>query len=68
MTKDNTKKEMSEERLNELLKNERELQKIKTRQKNAWKRRNARLMIFKQKAESKGLTVTEEEIDKYLND
>ena len=68
MTKDNTKKEMSEERLNELLKNERELQKIKTRQKNAWKRRNARLMIFKQKAESKGLTVSEKEIDEYLND
>ena len=36
------------------------------KQRDQWRRRNARLMIMTRKAEEKGLKCTEAEIDKYL--
>lgn len=58
---------ISKEELVELQQAKQTLAQAKEKQRNQWQRRNAKLMIFKTKAEAKGITVTEEEIDKYLN-
>ena len=63
-----SKNEISEARLNELLEREAQLRKVQDRQRKAYQRRNARLIIFRQKAEAAGITVTDEEIDEYLAD
>lgn len=57
---------ISKERLEALEEAAESLKKVKDRQRNAWQRRNAKLMILKMKAEEAGITCTDEEIDEYL--
>ena len=43
-------------------------QKIREQRKENTAKRNAKLMLYKQKAESKGITVSDDEVTKYMND
>ena len=43
-------------------------QKIREQRKLNTSKRNAKLMIYKQKAESKGITVTDSEVEKYMSE
>ena len=61
-------KEMNEKDLNRLLEIEKKYQKVKDQQQKNWKRREAKRSLFCKKASAAGITVTEKEIDQYLND
>ena len=58
---------ISREELVELRKLANERLEQKKKQKRLWQRRNAKLMLFKEKAVEAGIEVTDEEIDEYLN-
>ncbi len=51
-----------------LLKDQTFAHKIREQRKLNTSKRNAKLMIYKLKAESKGITVTDSEIDKYMSE
>ena len=51
-----------------LLKDRTFAHKIREQRKMNTSKRNARLMLFKQKAESKGIKVSDSEVEKYLSD
>ena len=58
---------LSQSEYESLLTDQKLAQKVRDRQKFYTKRRNAVLMIYKQKALDKGITVSEEEITEYLS-
>jgi len=50
-----------------LMSRDKDLKKLKDKQKETWQRRNAKLLLMFNKATEKGLKVSEAEITEYLN-
>ena len=65
MSKENDVK-ISKEELDRLLERDKTLKKKEDKQRDSWRRRNAKLMLMYQKGVDKGLKVSEVEIDEYL--
>lgn len=68
MSKSDSKIEISQKELDDLLENKRYAQKVKDRQKNYSRIRNARLVIMYNRAKEMNVPEpTEEEINEYMN-
>ena len=63
---DMKKIELTKEEFDRLMNRDKTLKEKEDKQRDQWRRRNARLMIMTKKAEDKGLKCSEVEIDEYL--